>query len=266
MSLDSQQKILETLKKKFGEDQIIPQSTRDDFLTLWISNEKLEDVLRYLKNDIQFPYRMLYDLTAIDERVRSNWIDQPDSDFSVVYHLLSFDRNDDIRIKVALKGEYPSLPSICRLWANANWYEREVYDMFGIKFDGHPHLKRILMPATWEGNPLRKEHPARATEMGPFQLPEDKQEREQEALQFHPEEWGLQRKSEDTDFMFLNVGPQHPGTHGVLRVILQLDGEEIVDAVPDIGFHHRGAEKMSERQSWHTFIPYTDRIDYLDTF
>ena len=67
------------------------------------------------------------------------------------------------------------------------------------------------MPPTWEGHPLRKDHPARATEMGPFQLPDEKQEREQEALQFHPEEWGLERHGEDTDFMFLNLGPQHPG-------------------------------------------------------
>ena len=119
------------------------------------------------------------------------------------------------------------------------------------------------MPETWQGHPLRKDHPARATEIGPFELPDEKQDKEQEALRFRPEEWGMKRNSEETDFMFLNVGPQHPGTHGILRVVLQLDGEEIVDAVPEIGFHHRGAEKMGERQSWHTYIPYTDRVDYL---
>ncbi len=239
------------------------QETRDDFPTLWVRREKLREVLSFLKDKADRPYRMLYDLTAIDERVRRRRADDTKSDFTVVYHLLSFDRNDDIRLKVPLQGESPSLPSIADLCPAANWYEREVWDMFGIVFDGHPNLRRILMPPTWEGHPLRKEHPARATEMGPFRLPDEKQEREQEALRFRPEDWGLSRRGEDSDFMFLNVGPQHPGTHGVLRIVLQLDGEEILDAVPDIGSHHRGAEKMGERQSWHTFIPYTDRIDYL---
>lgn len=257
------QLIQDELKMKFGDAILAEQQTADRIPTLWIAKERNVEILRFLKNEVHQPYRMLYDLTAIDERNRKNRQDQPDSKFTVVYHLLSFHRNQDIRIKVPLNEDYPSLPSITSVWANANWYEREVYDMFGTKFVGHPHLKRILMPLTWKGHPLRKEHPARATEMGPFQLPDDKQDLEQNALQFHPEEWGMARQSDDAEFMFLNLGPQHPGTHGVLRMILQLNGEEIVDVVPDIGFHHRGAEKMGERQTWHTFIPYTDRIDYL---
>lgn len=254
---------IEELQRRFAGVRLTPQATEDDIPTVWVPGEHARDVLRYLKEEIERPYRMLYDLTAIDERVRRARPGQPESDFTAVYHLLSFERNEDIRLKVALRGEYPSLRTITDLWPCANWYEREAWDMFGIAFEGHPRLRRILMPETWQGHPLRKEHPARATEMGPFRLPDDKQDAEQRALQFRPEEWGLARKSEGTDFMFLNVGPQHPGTHGILRIVLQLDGERIVDAVPEIGFHHRGAEKMGERQSWHTFIPYTDRIDYL---
>ena len=254
--------VTDALRQKFGPAIVAVQPTRDGIPTLWVSRERASAILRYLKTETEKPFRMLYDLSAIDERFRAN---RPAAaaDFTVVYHLLSYERNDDVRIKVALAGDHPSIPSITGICPAANWYEREAWDMFGITFEGHPHLRRILMPPTWEGHPLRKEHPARATEIGPFRLPEEKQEREQQALQFHPEDWGMKRRGEDTDFMFLNVGPQHPGTHGVLRVVLQLDGEEIIDAVPEIGFHHRGAEKMGERQSWHTYIPYTDRVDYL---
>ncbi len=250
------------LRERFGHDALAEQRGPDGITTVWLARQRLTEAMRYLKDEIAEPYRMLYDLTAIDERMRTR-VDEPSSDFTLVYHLFSFDRNAYLRIKVPLLGDAPSAPSLTKLWAAANWYEREAWDMFGIVFDGHPHLARILMPKTWVGHPLRKDHPARATEMGPFTLPEDKEEAEQEALRFCPEEWGLARQRDDTELLFLNVGPQHPGTHGVLRIILQLDGEEIVDAVPDIGFHHRAAEKMGERQSWHTFIPYTDRVDYL---
>jgi NADH-quinone oxidoreductase subunit C/D len=256
--------IIDELKTAFNDAILAVQPTRDNIPTLWINRDKARDVLRHLKSGVERPYRTLYDLTAIDERTRSHRTGQPQSDFTVVYHLLSYDRNDDVRIKVPLTEDSSSLPTVTGLWESASWYEREVWDMFGIRFDGHPHLKRILMPPTWKGHPLRKDHPARATEMGPFRLPGGEKElAEQMALQFRPEDWGMKRRSGDTDFMFLNLGPQHPGTHGLIRFILQLDGEEIVDAVLDIGYHHRGAEKMAERQSWHTYIPYTDRIDYL---
>ena len=108
----------------------------------------------------------------------------------MVYHLLSFDRNEYVRIKVALAESRLSMPSIVDIWPAANWYEREVWDMFGIVFDGHPHLQRILMPKSWVGHPLRKDHPARATEMGPYQLPPDKERAEQEAIAFPPRRLG----------------------------------------------------------------------------
>ncbi|MBI4789988.1 MAG: NADH-quinone oxidoreductase subunit C/D [Chloroflexi bacterium] len=251
--------LLHDLQREFS---VTLQTTRDAIPTIWVSKDDAPRLLRHLRQVAQ-PFRTLYDLTAIDERVRANRDGQPDGDFTVVYHLISYERNADLRVKVPLKGEYPEICTVTDLWPAANWYERELWDMFGITVAGHPHLTRILMPAYWQGYPLRKEHPARATEMGPFQMPEQRAIAEQELLQFKPEEWGLARNTEDEDFMFLNLGPQHPGTHGVFRLVLQLDGEEIVDVVPDIGYHHRGAEKMGERQSWHTYIPYTDRVDYL---
>jgi NADH-quinone oxidoreductase subunit C/D len=250
------------LQQELG-DTAAPQSVRDDIPTFWVAKNSIHETIRSLRYNVPSPYTMLFDLSAIDERGRTHRDDQPPSDFSVVYHLYSYERNSYVRLKVALNDGQPALPTITDIFPAANWYEREAWDMFGIVFDGHPHLERILMPRSWSGHPLRKDHPARATEMGPFCLTTEKEDAEQQALQFHPEEWGMSREHDGFDFLFLNVGPQHPGTHGVLRIALQLDGEVIVDAVPDIGFHHRGAEKMGERQTWHTYIPYTDRVDYL---
>jgi NADH-quinone oxidoreductase subunit C/D len=255
--------IIDEIRVRFGNEAITEQATQDSMPTIWVGTGRLEEVLRYLKHEAAKPYRMLYDLTAIDERTRRNRPPGSVGDFTVVYQLLSFERNEYVRIKIALKGEFPSIRTITHLWPSANWYERELWDMFGINVEGHPHLRRILMPSWWNGHPLRKEHPARATEMKPFHLTDDERAEYEKQEQFDPAYWGLREHREHTDLMFLNVGPQHPGTHGVLRLVLQLDGENIVDIVPDIGFHHRGAEKMGERQSWHTYIPYTDRVDYL---
>ncbi len=178
--------VLQELQARFGAEACVPQPTCDGTPTLWVSKDRIREILRYLKTAADPPYRMLYDLTAVDERDRQHRQGQPASDFTVVYHLLSFGRNADVRLKVALTGEAPALQTVTDLWPAANWYEREVWDMFGVTFPGHPNLRRILMPPTWQGHPLRKDHPARATEMGQFRLPDDKQEAEQEALRFRP--------------------------------------------------------------------------------
>jgi len=249
---------VDDLFARFGAHVFELQPTPDNTPTLWLARDKLCEVLGHLKKD--FP--MLLDLFGVDERLREHK-PAPASDFTVVYHLLNFSRCEEIRLKVAAAMDDLSVPSVVSIYPNANWYEREAWDMYGVKFSGHPNLRRILLPPTWEGHALRKDHPARATEMEPFSLDDDKQAREMEALTFRPEDWGMERATEDTEYMFLNLGPNHPSVHGVFRIALQLDGEVVVDAVPDIGYHHRGAEKMGERQSWHSYIPYTDRIDYL---
>ena len=236
------------------------QPTADGILTLWVDPAEAHDALR----DLRDKYSMLFDLTAIDECERQHRGAQPPCDFTVVYHLLSLERvAREMRVKVGLSHKDLRLRTVTDLWPNANWYEREVYDMFGIRFDGHPDLRRILMPPWWEGHPLRKEHPARATESGPLRVDDQTLARWEEMLRFDPEVWHAEPADSEHEPTFLNIGPNHPATHGVLRLIVQMKDQEVADAWADIGYHHRGAEKMGERQSWHTYIPYTDRVDYL---
>lgn len=249
--------------KSLSHTVLSAQETSDGIATFWIKEEYILDVLCAAKNDIENPFSMLYDLTAIDERDRINRNGQPESSFSIVYHLLSLEKYQSLRLKVPLMGEYPVIQSATKIFKNANWYEREIFDLFGIKFTSHPFLKRILMPEFWQGHPLRKEHPARATELEIFSLSESKLEIMEDLLKVDPKAWGFCDDGKGEESFFLNLGPQHPGTHGVLRIILKMKGEEIIESALDIGFHHRGAEKMAERQTWHGFIPYTDRIDYL---
>jgi NADH-quinone oxidoreductase subunit C/D len=251
------------LRARFPALALSEQATADGIPTFWLPAADVPDVLRYLKTESRPSFPMLYDLTAVDERQRRRRAGQPAADFSLVYHLLSPADNADVRLKVALSGETPATGSIVDVWPAANWYEREIWDMFGVVFEGHPNLRRILNPPWWEGHPLRKEHPARATDMGPLHMPPATAAAWQDMLAFRPEDWNVPEPADGSELMFINVGPQHGGTHGVVHIVVGLRDEEIVECIVDIGYHHRGAEKMGERQSWHTYIPYTDRVEYL---
>jgi len=254
--------IIKQLFNKFNKKNFLLQFTKIGFPVLWITKSLLIPILQFLKK-IKNPYSMLFDLHGVDERLRINKKNLPISDFSVFYHLLSIERNQDIILKIPLLKEKLCLPTITHLYKNANWYERETWEMFGIEFKEHPNLTNILMPKTWKGHPLRKDYSSRATELDPFYLSKEREKLYMESISFNPKKWGMQEKNNDSEFMFLNLGPNHPSSHGAFRIILQLDGEKIVDCVPDIGYHHRGAEKIAERQTWHSYIPYTDRIEYL---
>ncbi len=243
------------LSERFGEKVRIDSDARD-MPTLQTSAEDAPELLCYLKHEAPKPYRRLEDLTAVDESARAK---RPEHDFTLVYHLLSFDDPGYLRVKVPLTGDEPEAPSITDLWPAADWYEREAFDMFGIRFAGHPDLRRILMPESWKGHPLRRYQPFRATEMAPFTRDDVPALEPRSAADY----FKGRMRADGEQTMLLNLGPQHPGTHGVLRMILQLAGEEVVDLDTDLGYHHRGAEKIGERQHWAQFMPYTDRIDYL---
>jgi NADH-quinone oxidoreductase subunit C/D len=251
------------LRQRFGPAILCEQPTAEDFPVLWIAPDAAPAIHRYLKTEIDRPFPLLADLWAIDETTRRHRQGQPASGVTVASHLVSLDRNSDIRLKFACDASAPRMPSIAAVYPNADWYEREAFDMFGVQFDGRASLRRILMPPTWDGHPLRKDHYARATEKPPFRMTPAYFAAEEAASTFDPAAHGLPMTQDGAELMMLNFGPHHPSTHGVFKIVLGLDGEEVVWASPDIGYHHRGAEKMAERQTWHGFIPYTDRIDYL---
>ena len=266
------------LQERFG-DTVSPAPQTSDMLTCQVTENRIRDVLRFLKSEASPRFLRLDDLTAIDESARRGDLlqilrgctdgkeldlDKPPThggraspDYTLVYHLLSFEPPSRIRLKVPLSGKDPVTKTITDLWPSANWYEREVFDMFGIRFEDHPNLLRLLMPHDWEGHPLRKDHPGRATEMAPYTY--------LDARNHQPLDAGLIAGGidEERGEWVLNLGPHHPATHGLMRFILKLEGEEITHLESDIGYHHRAAEKIGERQSWHQFIPYTDRVDYL---
>jgi NADH dehydrogenase I D subunit len=250
---ESDRQLADRLHRRFG-DAVRAISPTSDMATFDVLPSAIREVLAYLKNDATPRFRRLDDLTAIDESARRHR--EPDRDYTLVYHLLAFDPPTRLRLTVPLAGESPTVSSVTGIWPSAAWYEREVYDMFGIGFDGHPDLRRILMPDHWDGHPLRKSHPGRATEMAPYT--------QADARRLQPRDGGFFVRDRDgRQDLIVNVGPHHVSTHGLIRYVLGLDGETISNMDIEIGYHHRAAEKIGERQTWHQFIPYTDRVDYL---
>jgi len=250
---DKDKDLAEILQARFGVAiHQLPKTS--DMLTFQVKEDGVKEILRFLKTEALPRFRRLEDLTAIDESARRPGQNYPD--YSLVYSLLSFEPARRLRLKVPLWGDDPITQSITDIWPSANWYEREVFDMFGIRFEGHENLRRILMPHDWKGHPLRKSHPGRATQMIPFTR--------DDAVKHQPLDGGVYvKRSDREEELVLNIGPHHVSTHGLMRFIVALKGEEIDEMDMDIGYHHRGAEKIGERQTWHQFIPYTDRVDYL---
>jgi NADH-quinone oxidoreductase subunit B/C/D len=247
------QSLARELQERFGE-AVQPEPQTCDMPGFLVNQNRIKDVLRFLNSEAGTRFQRLDDLTAIDESARRKRESYPD--YTLVYHLLSFDPPARLRLKVPLTGPNPAAETVTDIWPSANWYEREAFDLLGVRFEGHPNLQRLILPPEWEGHPLRKNYPGRATEMPPYTLAD--------AQKNQPLDGGVfVNKSGRQHQLILNIGPHHVSTHGLIRYIVTLDGEEITSMEMDIGYHHRAAEKIAERQTWHQFIPYTDRIDYL---
>lgn len=214
----------------------------------------------------------------------------------VVYHALQTTGGPPLVFKAQVPREKPIVPSLTSVYPGVGFQEREAWDLLGISFNGHPNHKRILMWEGFSGHPLRKDwhEPFFEEEEKPFKnrWPEGHVSRAEDKNPFNknidfppgfdPEKWtpvsdtalyaGIgqieQPVSETalmTDQIIVNLGPQHPSTHGVFRMIAKLDGETIVDVEPVMGYLHRNHEKIGERNTFLMNIPFTDRLDYFSS-
>ena len=123
-----------------------------DEMTICVDRSDIREACALLKEDLACPFNFLSDVTCVD------WYPS-EPRFEVIYHLLSIPNKERIRLKVRLNSSSPAVDSITPVWAGANFFEREIFDLFGVRFSGHPYLRRLLMPEDWEGHPLRKDYP-----------------------------------------------------------------------------------------------------------
>jgi NADH-quinone oxidoreductase subunit C/D len=246
MTVTSSQALAQHLKAELAAAQRFSLETFDfhnEFgdVTLTLPKGDLLGVMRFLKDTKMFSF--LVDICGADYPHRK-------PRFQVIYHLLNITNGDRLRVKVLLE-EHEGVDSLLPVWRGADWFEREAYDLFGIKFLGHPNLKRLLTHHAFQGHPLRKDYEA------------NRQQSLKESLPIHfNNEPGQSGDELNSQFVPLNIGPSHPAMHGTLRVMAELDGETIVRANCEIGYLHRCFEKMAETHSYQQVIPYTDRLNY----
>jgi NADH dehydrogenase I D subunit len=270
---------VQTLRERFPEAVSRVFSDAVGVSVVVVEPAAVADVLRFLHDDLAHAYDLLADVMGVDPGAG-----RP---IQVWYQLWSMRHGLQLRVTVEVPQESLILPTVTDVWKTADWLEREVYDMYGVRFEGHPDLRRILMPENYEeGFPLRKDFPLR----GRFSRSEQTARALSRDLEdvYSLEELEIARRAgsdlEDSaqssaialvgdgngdaaglegKKMLINVGPQHPATHGVLRLVLELDGETVVRCIPHIGYLHTGFEKTCEYREWNQCVPYTDRMDYL---
>jgi len=201
---------------------------------------------------------MLLDITIIDYL---DYPSPPPKRFGLVYIIRHKDFKEYIILKTYLSE--PKCLSITSIYKAADWLERECYDQYGIIFENHPNLKRILNHWQFEGFPLRKDYPVTNGQyctQAEDLMPEMNRRLFEKGLitKDHDDQYSESLK----DLMFINIGPSHPATHGTIRNFSALDGETIVSNISEIGYLHRGFEKSCENHTYNQIIPYTDRLDY----
>jgi len=254
--------------------------------TLVVDPSRLIQVGEYLRDSQDLAYDLLSNVTGVDYLGR-------DPRFEVVYHLYSTSRGSGpLVLKARAPEEDPQVPSLTSVWPSADLQEREVWDLFGIRFPGHPNLKRILLWEGFHGHPMRKDYQEAYYEEptkpfnsrwpgGQHEPAESKNVYSRNVVyptEWDPDEWtpvgevlavvdakNLPRTGIRTEKIVVNMGPQHPSTHGVFRMVVTLDGETAVDVEPVVGYLHRNHEKIGERNGWLMNMPYTDRLDYLNS-
>ena len=153
--------VIQKVQEQYS-DAILDVSDARGELTITVRKDAIYELMAFLKNDSELAYNLLADVTAVDYSLMEDILMKYDyARFVVVYHLLSTERKERLRVKVPVHEKELSVPSVTSIWKVANWLEREAYDMFGINFENHPDLRRILMPDDYEGYPLRKDYPLR---------------------------------------------------------------------------------------------------------